>query len=76
MPSGDIRKRNPVRTFGGETFCIVGTQSGRKDVEEKTVKRLRAKGIKARLTHNKTYGWESWGNVKDINRIERHRRRR
>lgn len=63
----DIRFRKPTRKFGGETFCIVGTQSGRKDVEQHTVDRLRAKGIRARMTHSKRYGWESWGSVKDIN---------
>lgn len=63
------------RKFDKEQFVNVGTQSGRKDVEKKTVQRLRKEGIRARLTHTKKYGWEAWGNVKDINKTKRRRRK-
>lgn len=46
MVRGDISKRKPTRTFDGETYQISGTQSGRLDVEQKTVKRLRERGSK------------------------------
>jgi len=66
---GDVRWRKPTRKFGGETFCIVGTQSGRKDEEQRTVNRLKKEGIRTKLTYTKRFGWEAWGNVKDINAL-------
>ena len=63
------------RKFDKELFVNVGTQSGRKDVEKKSVQRLRKRGIRARLTHTKKYGWEAWGHIKDINTTTRRRRK-
>lgn len=55
-----------TRRFNSETYAIQGTGSGLKSECKKIQADLDSRGVKTRITHCKSRGYEIWASVPDM----------
>lgn len=71
MAKRDLKKMKVVRRIDGENWAVHGTSSGLKRTANREAKRLRKRGIRARVIKTKSWGYLPYMSVKDYNKGRR-----